>query len=361
MLGISDFMADVETPAAPSPAAEPAKQETPKAAETVSVPTNAEDYAKWRKTGELPKEPSTEDSATSKKSSVTPDSEPGAHKRQGNADTRKQELNEEIRGLIARRDELKREIEGPPEKKDVKRESSTAQPAQPEPAKRPVKPKQEDFKTWDEYDAALDKYHEDLSDFKANERLQKHIQETQQAAQAQAMQVKLDEAKSRYGEEAEPKILSTARTVFEDQKVAPAIKTAIGRSNVMVDALYVMGSDQNELTAFIDLAVKDPLEALRKWYTVEALVSAELGKSGKNGKPESSDENPPRGEDGKFVSAATKPPAKTQKTAPAPPTELGANSSPPGDDRDRAAASGDVRAFFREGNRRDIARWKGNA
>lgn len=350
-------MADVETPAAPSPAAEPEKQETPKAAETVSVPTNVDDYAKWRQTGELPKEPSSEASASSKKSSVTPDSEPGAHKRQGNADTRKQELNEEIRGLIAKRDELKREIEGPPpEKKDVKRESSTAQPAQPEASKRPVKPKQDDFKTWDEYETHLDKYYEDLADWKAGEKLQEHIQKTQQAAQTQAMQARLDEAKSRYGDEAEPKVLETAKSVFEDQKVAPAIKTAIGRSDVLVDALYVMGSDQDELKSFIDLAIKDPLEALRKWYTVEALVKAELGKNG--GKPPESDGAPPRGEDGKFVSA-TKPPAKTQRTAPAPATELGGGSSPPGDVRDRAAANGDVRAFMEEGNRRDMARWKG--
>lgn len=361
MLGISDFMADVETPAAESsPAAEPAKQETPKAAETFSVPTNVDDYAKWKQSGELPKgKPSkSEDSAPSEKSSVTPDSEPGAHKRQGNADTRKQELNEEIRGLIARRDELKREIEGaPPEKKDVKRESSTAQPAQPEASKRPVKPKQDDFKTWDEFDQALDKYTEDLSRFIASEMLQEHIQKSQQAAQAQAMQLKLDDAKSRYGEEAEPKVLETAKSVFEDQKIAPAIKTAIGRSDVMVDALYVMGSDQGELKAFIDLAAKDPLEALRKWFTVEALVRAELEKNA--GKPPASENGtPPRGEDGKFL-PASKPPAKTQKTAPAPATELGANSSPPGDIRDRAAASGDVRAFMEEGNRRDFARWKG--
>jgi hypothetical protein len=113
----------------------------------------------------------------------------------------------------------------------------------------------------------------------------------------------------------------------------------------------VMGSDPDELASFVDLSIKDPLEALRKWYTVEALVKAELEKS--TGKPETNGNTPPRDEDGKFL------PAKVIKKAPAPPTELGGNSSPPGDERERAAATGNVRAFFADGNRRDIARWKG--
>ena len=280
-----------------------------------------------------------------------PGLEPGAQqKRQGNADSRKEELNREIRDLIAKRDQAKQEVEAPA-KKDVKpiAEPSTAQPVDP---KRPVKPKAEDFKTWEEVQAADAKYLEDLTDYKAEQKIQEYEQRQRQSAQTQALQVKLDEAKSRYGDEAEPKIMDTAKTVFDDKAIPIAIKTAIGRSKVMVDALYVMGSDQNELASFIDLSIKDPLEALRKWYTVEGLVTAELEKSA--GKPELKPEtNPERDEDGKFI------PARIPKKAPAPPTELGGSSSPPGDERDRAAASGNVRAFMQDGNRRDIARWKG--
>jgi len=352
-------MPDVETPVAtPSPAteAQPPTQ-TSKPEETLSVPTNAEDYAEWRTTGKLPekKSPSArEDSAPSKKT-VTPDSEPGAHqKRQGYADVRKEELNKEIRDLIAKRDQIKQGLEGPPVKKDVKpaAEPSTAQP---EESKRPTKPKAEDFKSWEEYETAKDKYDEDLADYKAEQKIQEYEQRQRQSAATQAMQVRLDEAKSRYGDEAEPKILDTAKTVFEDKAVAPAIKTAIGRSQVMVDALYVLGSDQNELASFVDLSIKDPLEALRKWYTVEALVKAELEKSAgkQETKPETNGSTPQRDEDGKFL------PARIAKKAPAPPTELGGSSSPPGDERDRAAATGNVRAFFADANRRDIARWKG--
>ena len=344
-------MPDVETPAAPSPEAEP-QQETPKAAETVSVPTNAEDYAKWRFSGELPdkKEPSSEDSAPSKKTSVTPDPEPGARNKRQGADARKEELNREIRDLIAHRDRLKQETETPP-KKDVARESSTPQPAQPEGPKRPVKPKQEEFDTWDKYETAKDKYDEDLADWKAGQKIEEFVQRTKQEQATKDMQVKLDEAKSRYGDEAEPKVLATAQSVFDNKQVAPAIKAAMTRSPVLVDALYVMGSDQAELDQYIDLAIKDPLEALRKFFTVEALVKAELQKNSKsNGTPE-------RGEDGKFLSAE-KPPARP-KQAPPPPTELGGTSSPPGDEADRAAANGDVRRFMEERNRKDVQRWKG--
>ena len=351
-------MPDVITPVAESsPAtAEPTVQQTLKTEEPVSVPTNAEDYAEWRTTGKLPekKSPSPKEASAPSKKTVTPDSEPGAQqKRQGNADSRKEELNREIRDLIAKRDQAKQEVEAPA-KKDVKpiAEPSTAQPVDP---KRPVKPKAEDFKDWAAYETAKDKYDEDLADYKAEQKIQEYEQRQQRSAQTQALQVKLDEAKSRYGDEAEPKIMDTAKTVFDDKAIPIAIKTAIGRSKVMVDALYVMGSDQNELASFIDLSIKDPLEALRKWYTVEGLVTAELEKSaGKpEPKPETNGNTPERDEDGKFL------PARIQKKAPAPPTELGGSSSPPGDERDRAAASGNVRAFMQDGNRRDIARWKG--
>ena len=223
-------MPDVETaPAAPSPAAEapttPSKSEEP-----VSVPTNAEDYAEWRTTGKLPekKSPSPKEASAPSKKTVTPDSEHGAQQKRRNADSRKEELNREIRDLIAKRDQAKQEVEAPA-KKDVKpiAEPSTAQPVDP---KRPVKPKAEDFKDWAAYETAKDKYDEDLADYKAEQKIQEYEQRQRQSAQTQALQVKLDEAKSRYGDEAEPKIMDTAKTVFDDKAIPIAIKTAIGRS-----------------------------------------------------------------------------------------------------------------------------------
>lgn len=353
---------DVATPSAPSPAAE--APQAPKQ-ETVSVPTNAEDYAKWRATGELPesgRKPSkSEDSATSKKPSVDSKESETAPVSETGTSAGKRSAEKRIDQLTAEKEAFRRELEelkARAGKQDAKQpESSSVPQTQPAEAGRPKKPKQEEFKTWDEYETAQDKYVNDLVKWESKREIDEYIQRTKQEAATQAMQVRLDKAKERYGEEAETTIIGTAKTVFDDSKVAPAIKAAMGRSDVMVDALYVMGSDQKELDSFVDLSVKDPLEALRKWFTVEALVREELARPAKN-QPPPSNGAPQRDEEGKFVSAKS-PPARIPRQAPAPPTELGGSSSPPGDERDRAAASGDVRGFMQEGNRRDLARWKG--
>jgi len=324
----------------------------------MAVPTDPEAYAEWRQTGKLPengRKPSKgEDPAPSKKPSVeekssesaAPDSETGTSK------TGKHSAEKRIDRVIAEREALRKELEelkAGKGKQDAKTPEPSSVPQPADPSKRPVRPRQEDFKTWDEYETASDKYLEDLADWKANQKLEEHTAKLRQQAATETMQQRLNEAKTRYGDEAEPKILETAQTVFEDKGVAPAIKTAIGRSEVMVDALYVMGSDADGLASFVELAQKDPLEALRKWFTVEALVKQELSKA----KPEpEKQETPPRASDGRFQ--------PVKRSAPAPPTELNGSSSPPGDERDRAANAGNVRAFFQEGNRRDMQRWKGN-
>ena len=361
-------MAEIEAPAAPSSHAAPTTESAPSSpangTEAVSIPKDPKAYAEWRQTGKLPGDPkdkpSKEDPAPSKSSADeesgkgAPASEAG-HKGQvrTNAETRKEELNREIRELLSKRDQLRKEVDTgkPPEpagKTDVKAEPSPA-PAQPE-SKRPVKPKQDDFDNWEQYDAAKDKYDEDLADWKAAQRIEEYEQKQRQEAQTREMQNRLNEAKERYGAEAEPKIVETAKTVFNDQEVPPAIKTALGRSEVLVDALYVMGSDRAELDQFLDLAKKDPLEALRKWFTVEALVKEELATSGKTA--------PARGADGKFLpEKATEKPARQRP--PAPPTELNGSGSPPGDIRISAAEKGDFRSFKQDADRRDIARLRG--
>jgi len=343
-------MADVETPAADPSPAEPTES-TP-APEAVKIPTNAKDYAEWRQSGKLPGEdkPSDEDDSAPSKSAgdkpgkTAPVAETGNKGRQdrGNAERRKEELNREIRDLLAKRDSLRQEVE-PAGKKDVKAAPS---PAPEEELKRPVKPKQEDFDDWDAYDKASDKYLEDLADFKAAQRLEEHTQKQRQQTATQEMQKRLDAASERYGAEAEKTITKTAETVFEDKAVAPALKAAIGRSDVLVDALYVMGSDAEEMADFLKLAKADPIEALRKWFTIEALVKEEL-KSGKPGAPA-------RGPDGKF-----QPDRPARKEAPSPPRELGGNTAPPGDERERAARTGDFRTFKADADRRDMQRFKG--
>lgn len=233
--------------------------------------------------------------------------------------------------------------------KDVKAASSTA----PDELKRPERPKQENFDDWDSFEKAQDQYLEDLADYKAAKRLEEHSQRQRHESATREMQARLDQAKERYGAEAESTIVGTAKDIFTNDGVAPAIKAAIGRSDVIVDALYVMASDAEELSSFLDLAKTDPLEALRKWFTVEALVREELKKG-----PQANGNGTPRGPDGKFLppGAADKP---AKREAPSPPRELGGNTSPPGDERERAAKHGDFRGFKADADRRDMQRFRG--
>lgn len=350
-------MADVETPAAESSPA-PTTTETPV---ELKIPTDPEGYAEWRQTGRLPgekKESSSEEdesapskSAGDKPGKAAPVSDTGKPRQnRTDAETRKDELNREIRDLLAKRDALRQEVE-PGTKKDVKAEPSPA----PE-AKRPTRPKQEDFDDWGAYQTAEDKYFEDLSDWKAAQKIEEHVQKLRQESATKEMQARLDEARERYGEEAEGTITTTAKTIFGDDKVAPALKAAIGRSQVIVDALYVMGSDDGELSEFLKLAKEDPIEALRKWFTVEALVKEEL-KNGTRGKAPA-EAAPARGTDGRFL-PPEKPDKPARREAPSPKTELNGNTSPSGDELDRAAKAGDFRAFKAEADRRDSARFRG--
>lgn len=358
-------MADIQTPPAESSPGAPAVTEST----AVSVPTDPEAYAEWRQTGKLPEQdgkPSKREASAPSKP-VDEESEKGAPVSETGTSGSKAESR--IKKVVFERDEFKSKWEAseaklaaletgnkdasgkssPAPAKDAKAESSTA----PEP-KRPERPKQENFDTWEKYEAAQDKYLEDLADFKAAQKLEEHDQRQRHQAATQEMQKRLDEAKERYGEAAETKITDTAKTIFADDKVAPALKAAIGRSNVIVDALYVVASDAEEFAEFLTLAKQDPLEALRKWFTIEALVKEELksnpGKAAANGAPA-------RGADGKFLPEKAEKPAKRE--APSPPRELGGNSAPPGDERERAAKNGDFRAFKAEADRRDTQRFRG--
>lgn len=360
-------MADTETPAAESSPAATATPE-PQPAPQVSVPTDPEAYAEWRQTGKLPEKdgkPSKgEDSATSKNKSVDDESEKGAPVSETGKKGRKFESR--IDQLVSERDSLKARLEAleagkkdgtgessPGPAKDAKAESSPA----PEGPQRPVKPKQEDFDSWEKYETAQDKYLEDLADFKATQRLEEHTQRQRQEAATQEMQKRLNAAKERYGQEAETAIVGTAKTIFDDAKVAPALKAALGRSDVIVDALYVMGSDAEELKEFLNLAKNDPIEALRKWFTVEALVKEELN-NGTGKAAATTNGTPARGSDGKFLpEKASDKPAKRE--APSPPRELNGNTTPVGDERERAAKTGDFRSFKADADRRDVQRFKG--
>lgn len=351
---------DVETVAADS---SPAASSAPAPDAKPEIPKDPEAYAEWRTTGKLPEPKSADD----KSGKAAPVSETGSQRKERSGEERKEELKRDIQELLAQRSQLRSEVNGSgktdapkaesspaptPAKSDVKEVKAESSPAPATEDGRPKKPKLEDFNNdWAAYEAAQDKYIEDVADWRAAAKIRENEARRQQAEADLAMQRRLDAAKERYGEGADVRIVDTARTITGDKEVAFAIKAAVGRSKVLVDALYVMSGDQKQFAEFIELAKKDPLEALRKWYKVEELVEAQVAK---NTASEPDEETPaPRSPDGKFL------PQRKAREAPAPRTELGGTSSPPGDERTRAAAHGDFRTFKQDADRRELARLRG--
>lgn len=345
------------------------------------VPRDGKAYAEWRLTGKLPESkpaqskeastPSSSESGEKPGEKAAPASEAGKHnqekggKPRSNAETRLNELLED----------LKRAGLSPGELKTFKREAQhqttqqqqqsaeaakTASEQTAKPAgelKPPEKPKQEDFKTYAEYDAARDKYFEDFADYKAAKKLEDfRAEQRQQAAQASVHQ-KMVEAKGRYGDEGIGVIRETAKAFTADQQIPQAVKALIDQSPVWSDILYAIGSKPDELQGFIALAKSDPIGAIRKAVLIEQLVKDELAKGG--GKAaEDETEGAKRDDSGKFVSSK-KAPEKKESDAPPPPREVSGRGTPPPDEVERAVKDGDARAYFRAQNARDLARRRG--
>jgi hypothetical protein len=354
---------EIVTPDAPVAESSPA----------IEVPRDSADYATWRQTGRVPaakSAPPKADPAPAKESSAAgdkpaekaaPASEAGTHqeknKPRDNAATRLNELLEDLRkaGMtpaelkVFKREAQKDSAEPP---KDKAAPEQTANPAE---MKAPVKPKQDDYKTYAEYDAAKDKYYEDLADYRAAKRVEAYQQEQQQRASQASVHEKMTEAKGRYGDEAVGIISATARAFTGDQQIPQAVKAILNDSPVWTDLLYTLGSKPAELDGFIQLAKSDPGAAIRKAVLMEQLVQTELAKGGK--KPEAGGEDAVvRDDSGKFKKTT---PEKKESDAPPPPKEVSGRGTPPADEVERAVKTSDFAAFKRSQNARDLARRRG--
>ena len=155
----------------------------------------------------------------------------------------------------------------------------------------------------------------------------------QSTAAKERMESQLTEARARYGD-ADKKIFPALRSITDDQRISPAVKQLINDSDVLVDLVYVLGSDTQELSKFVHLAKTNPGAAIRKLVTTEALVRDQLAaNSGKSSG---------RGNDGRFqkqASAEVEPVTR----APRPPVEVGGRTSHP-ENSSSAVKSGDYRA-----------------
>lgn len=275
-------------------------------------------------------------------------------KKKGEAARRMEELIEDFKaaGLVPA--DLKNFKENY-QRKEVKTEpvKATEQTAKPVDPKAPVKPKAADFegKPWEEYEAAKDKYFEDLADYKADQRVQKDRAERQQEASAAAFKTRYDDAIGRYGESAGEVISSTSEFLGKDGNVPAIVRDFAGASPNFAHVMYVLGRDSADFQKFVSLAKSDPREAVIRIGEVERLVKEELAKGSTEGQTE-------RGEDGKF-----KAPPEKKTAAPPPPKEVsGRGSAPPDaveDATQAALKTGDSRAAIDAMNREEIRRLKG--
>lgn len=361
---------EVQTTAAP-PSAEPAESSP-----AIEIPTDPEAYAEWRVSqgrssddakGEG-KQPKQEDSAPSSSESTASEADKSQEKQQqkhrSNEGERIKELLGELKthglkpsDLKLSREELIRRL-SPTEPQPKAAPETTEQPAAA-PAAEPQEPVEPQFKDyngdWEGFDAALKKYHRDYAKFVAQQAVQADRYQRAVEANQEKWRQKLTEAKARYGAEADQAIVQTALKISKDEKVHPAVKALLDDSPVLADLLYVMGSAPDDFDAFVTEARERPGIAIRRAVLLEKLVQDEL-----ESKPSASTTNgQTRDDTGKFVSAAAKPPAKKSTAAPAPPAEVSGHGPPPGDEAQRAAQTGDFRAFRAIENRKTLSRLRG--
>jgi hypothetical protein len=180
-----------------------------------------------------------------------------------------------------------------------------------------------------------------------------------QEAASKEFKVKVQDAEQRYGKEEAHKIFPAIDSIVSDPQIPLAVKAMLDASDVLVDLMYVLATDEAGVKGFTDLCKSNPAAAIRKLVTTEALVQEQLkGGSGKSPAE--------RGEDGKFKKAAAseadsekaKKPGESAPpitAAPRPPVEVGGRSSAPEDGARAAVLANDWHAVKREFHRQYAA------
>lgn len=216
----------------------------------------------------------------------------------------------------------------------------------PQELKAPVKPKLEDFKTFAEFDAAKDDYHEQMADYKAAKAVAELKQQQQMERFARQIDEQVTAAKDVYPDVDVKRIDEVADAIVKDQEVPLIVKQRIGRSSVLTHLLYVMTGDQAEFDSFLKLAKNDPLAALDKLVLTENLVKEAL----KNGKGKS--EEGKKTEEGK---EAKEDAPEVKPRAPKPVSEVGGRGTAPEDTLVAAARANNFSQFEAEQTRRVMA------
>ena len=327
----------VETQAAPSPAV----FEAPKA--------GTPEYVTWRSTGELPEaKPKADPAPAHISDAADPDPAPQTqeHKEQASKPKPKPTAEERIAQLESTIEKIRKGA-------GIETRKAESSPAAAKPAQQPQQPaptrpkptvdgKGPDGKPY----ASYEDFVEDLSDWKSEQRQAQQQREQQQQAAMAETSKKLESARSLYGKDkADEVIFPTNQAIVNDQAIPLAVKALLGESEVFPHLLFNIGSDPDDLAAFIQMARTTPGKAMRYIAKVESLIEEELA-----GDVPRETTTTGRDADGKFTSAKepNAPAKRGPESTPAPPLEVGGRGAGPMDESARALSQlkdGDSRAF----------------
>ncbi len=326
----------------------------------IEIPrSGTQEYAEWRTKGTLPEKKQKAETAdtaaadTSKetKSVTEVDPESAKHKQETR---RKPDAEARIKELTERANKLEADLAEARKPKDAKvAESSTVKAAEQKPVEPPPtrpKPKQED-KGQDgksKY-ASYEEFIEDLSDWKAEQRLAKMERDAQVKQQVEGTRKRLDEARERYKESGNfDAVIVPMLAEMTKPDIPREVFTVMEASPVLPDLLYVLGGSEESRTAFLNDCRSNPAKALRVALLAEQEIVKELAKGGKSASQragEAADAAGAAGRDekGKFTAkteTVTAPAKRGPESAAEPPLEIESRGSGVVDDTDRALKDG---------------------
>ena len=298
------------------------------------VTLTPEQRSEYRKTGELPKAGEAAPSTESIETKPAAESETAQSKQGVSKPKPKPTAEERIAQLESTIEKIRK---GAGVETKPKAESATAKP-EPKPFVRskPV-PDATNADGTPKYETH-EEYLLDLTDWRWEEREAKRVLEERQSSDAKSLNEKIEEARSRY-DNVDEVIQPAANEIWQDAAVPQVIKTMIGDSDVIVDLVYTLGSNKEELAKFIKMAKETPGKAIRYIALTESLIAQELADKAKPNEP-----------------------AKPRTQAPKPPTEAGGRAATPPDSLQAALEgsggklSPEMKAEFL---RRDLAKLKG--
>ncbi len=294
-------------------------------------------YSEWRKTGQIPdEEPTPKKEAAAKESPAAPAKKAAEKTPAGESIHRLgyQELRNRVRELESENERLKipreevRTREPEPEKKEAAAETVRPKP-QATDKDKDGKPK---YQTYEDFV-------EDLSDWKAEQRLAAYEKSQAEKAAKDAVQreqQKVTQTWTEQVESARSKHADFDKVALDPEMTIPqgsAVEQWVLNSEIGTELLYYLGQHRDELAAVHKM---HPVAAARFLTALEAELS------GDEPEPEK------------------KPPATETKTTKAPPPtrEVGGRGTAAVDEINKAVADDDVRAYINSKNRQDIARKK---